>query len=217
MTTETAETTTEETVSVDMDALKKAVSTAKTAHTKAEKAATEARASDDVDFEALMALMDAVKSSTRTLTKAESVLTKAEFEAGAAERGLIVKQATVDLIDALGPHLDAIGRTKIRGFSISLEDGNILVSATVPGTPKRVGGGGRGRTKWTLNGVDMTSREFLDTVGRQTDGFDIDNIFDKASRGENHAGAGFDAHVKRLAKVTGATGTKTDGSTVDLG
>ncbi len=213
MTTETAETATEETVSVDMDALKKAASSAKSAHTKAEKAATEARASDDVDFDALMALMDAVKSSTRTLAKAESAITKAEFEAGAAERGAIVDQVTTELIDALGPHLDAIGRTKITGFSIRIEDGNILVDATVPGVKRAGGGGGgRGRTKWTLNGVDHTSREFLDSVGRSTEGFDVDKIFEAAA-----GGAGFDQHVKRLAKAVGATGTKTDGNTIDLG
>lgn len=213
MTTETTESTDTDTVSVDMDALKKAVSIAKTAHTKAERAATEARASDDIDFDALMALMDAVKSSTRTLAKAERAVTKAEFEAGAVERGLIVERASVDLTDALGPHLDAISRTKITGFSVRIEDGNILIDATVPGVKRAGGGGGgRGRTKWTLNGVEMTSREFLDGPGRQTEGFDVDDIFEKSA-----AGAGFDQHVKRLAKATGAVGTKTDGSTIDLG
>ena len=216
MTTETAEETTTATQAPDMDALKKAVSSARTAHTKAEKAATEARASDDVDFDALMALMDAVKSSTRTLAKAESAVSKAEFEAGAAERGLIVDNVTSDLVDALGRHLEAIGRTKITGFSIRIEDGNILVDATVPGTPGRKGGArGRGRTRWTLNDVEYTSREFLDQIGRATDGFDIDTIFEKASTGGG--AAGFDAHVKRLAKETGAKGIKTDGTMVDLG
>ncbi len=217
VTTETEETTTTATEPVDLDALKKAVSTAKTAHTKAEKAAGEARANDGEDFEALMSLMDATKKADSALSKANKAVERAEFEAGAAERGQIVDQATVDLVDALGPHLAAIARTKITGFAIRIEDGNILVDATVPGTPRRSGGGGRGRTSWVHNGTQYTSREFLDQVGRSTEGFDIDMIFEKAAGGENHAGAGFDAHVKRLAKVVGAVGTKTDGTSVDLG
>lgn len=215
MTTETTEKVDASITDEVIDALKKAVSTAKSAYTKAEKAFVAARADDDVDFKALMALSDAVKSAERGVSKADKAATDAEFERGASERGAIVDSVREALSAIVTPMIEDLQRTKIRGFTIALtEDGGIEVSATVPSAPKRAGGGGgRGRNKWTLNGVEHTSKEFLQGPGLEAKGQDwVDNVLERAA-----AGAGFDAPVKALAKELGAVGTKPDGSDIPLG
>jgi hypothetical protein len=150
-----------------------------------------------------VAAVGKLEEANKAISKAESKIADAMFEANAEIRDTAIAAVT-DLVGSSDAFTQAFDLGVSRFEITRDDDGNVIVTDKQPGRGGRGGGGGKGRLVWAYEGSEYTSRELLESFFEAKFGAEA---MAKVWEGVENK-QGFDQPVKRLGKELGIEPTR---------